>query len=492
MIIGSGPNGLTAAITLARAGLKVLVCEAHPERAGGALATDEGTLPGFLHDVGAGFFPFHRHSPALRALDLEVEWAYGEAESAHPASDGSCPTLYRDDARTAAGFGEDGAAWTRTMRHHRALLDRGLMDALLGPLPGLWSKLRLGPAGLLRLAALALSSGRAYAERNFIGPARRVMPALALHVDLGPDDLYSAPLGYMLGTMAAAGGNAVPVGGAGAITAAMVRALEAAGGELRLGARVRRIRSDGGARVVVLAEGTEIEARLVMADTDAASLYLDLLDVKLPGRVERKMRSFPRGWGTFKVDWALSGPVPWLSEEARGAAVVHTGEDLDHLARFTAKTRRGELSDHPYMVIGQQSLLDPSRAPEGQHTLWAYSRVPAAIDDEGGWPSQTEAFADTMEDTIEALAPGFEKLILGRRILPPPALEAMNPNLVGGDLGGGSNLWRNQLLFRPAFPWFRYATPIKGVYLCSSYAHPGAGVHGMCGYNAAQRALARL
>jgi phytoene dehydrogenase-like protein len=203
------------------------------------------------------------------------------------------------------------------------------------------------------------------------------------------------------------------------------------------------------------------------------------------------MRSFPYGWGTFKVDWALDGPVPWSAAEARESAVVHAGDSIDDLRRFTTEVRGGALPSHPYLVIGQQSLSDPGRAPPGKHTLWAYSRVPNRPPS-GSWAAEREAFADALDRRIEGLAPGFRARVLARRAVAPDDLEAMDANLVGGDLGGGSNAWHRQLLFRPLFPWFRYRMPVRGLYLCSSYAHPGAGVHGMCGYNAARIALRDL
>jgi phytoene dehydrogenase-like protein len=223
----------------------------------------------------------------------------------------------------------------------------------------------------------------------------------------------------------------------------------------------------------------------------APSLLLDLVERQhVPGRVVRFMEPFPQGWGTFKVDWALSAPVPWAVPEARQAAVVHTGDSVADLQRFTDQVRRGELPDNPYLVIGQQSLADPTRAPAGQHTLWAYSRVPPRSP--GGWHAHAEAMADRVDARIEGLAPGFRATVLKRRIVTPDGLEAMDANLVGGDLGGGSNAWNRQLVFRPMFPYFRYRMPVRRLYLCSSYTHPGSGVHGMCGFNAARIALRDL
>jgi phytoene dehydrogenase-like protein len=200
------------------------------------------------------------------------------------------------------------------------------------------------------------------------------------------------------------------------------------------------------------------------------------------------MRRFRYGWGTFKVDWALSGPVPWSAVEAREAAVVHAGDSIADLIAFTRQSRSGRLPANPYLVIGQQSLVDSGRAPPGGHTLWAYSRVPNRP--EGGWARQREAFADRIEARLEGLAPGFRVLVRGRAVHSPEDLEAMDENLVGGDLGGGSARFSQQLFFRPVFPYFRYRTPVRGLYLASASAHPGAGVHGACGFNAARMALA--
>ena len=500
VVIGAGPNGLVAANRLADAGLTVLVCEQHPSRIGGACATEDGgeigTLAGCKHDVGAAFFPFNKASPAFQALELQrwgLEFTWAEVESCHPAPDGSSAAISRDDDATAQSLGGvDGDAWRRLIAWHRQAEPK-LIRALLSPLPGIGSKLGLLPLDLFRFARIALSSSAGFSRRLFRSEAaRRIVPGLGLHVDVGPDDLFGAALGYFLATTAATGGNAIPVGGAGAITGAMARRLESKGGTVRLAAPVTRIAVDGRqARAVVLADGTEIPTRTVLADTGAPALFQRLLPASaVPGRVRRAMARFPRGWGAFKMDWVLDGPVPWKSEEAHRAAVVHAGDDIEDLVRFTAESRRGDIPSNPYLVIGQQSLADRTRAPDGRHTLWAYSRVPPEV--EGGWSTHRDAFADAIDARIEGLAPGFEQRIVARRSVPPPDLEAFDPNLVGGDLGGGSNHWTNQLIFRPVFPYFRYATPVRGVYLASSYAHPGAGVHGMCGWNAAGAVLKRL
>jgi phytoene dehydrogenase-like protein len=298
---------------------------------------------------------------------------------------------------------------------------------------------------------------------------------------------------YVLGMTASTGGYAVPKRGAQSITNALVTLLESYGGRLRLAAQVSRIVvRERRAAAVILDNGEELRARLgIIADTAAPSLYLELLDGRdVPSWLIRKMRGFRQGFGTFKVDYALSAPVPWSNPEARQSAVVHVSESVADLARFTRDIRAGKLPDEPYLVVGQQSLADSSRAPSGQHTLYCYTHVPSQL--AGGWASARQAFADRISDRIEGLAPGFKALVEGRHAKSPSDLEAANANLIGGDLGGGSNAWHQQLLFRPVFPYFRYRTPVKALYLCSSYTHPGGGVHGMCGYNAAQAAARDL
>jgi phytoene dehydrogenase-like protein len=492
IVIGAGPNGLTAAATLARHGWSVLVLEA-ASRPGGAVYSVDSTLPGFLHDVGAAFFPFADHSPAFRFLDLAgagLEWRNAVGESAHPAPDGTCPTIARDPDVSARSFGADGDAWRR-LAHWQAEMKERLVEALLAPLPGLGNAWRLGPKHVIRLGLAGLRSTAGFARHTFrTTEAQRVVPALALHVDLGPEDFAGAGLGLVLALLASDSGFRIPVGGARAITDALVSRLTENAGQLQLNTHVDAIVVKQRRAVAVRTQtGEEIPARhAIIADVTAPSLYLHLLQPRdVPAWVRVSIRRFRFGWGTFKMDWALAGPVPWHAGEARTSAVVHTGDSLDDLIAFTRQVRRGELPSNPYLVIGQQSLADATRAPVGQHTLWAYSRVPSELP--GGWAAQRESFADRIEQRIEGLAPGFRELIRGRAIWAPPDLQAMDENLVGGDLGGGSAHIQQQLFFRPVFPYFRYRTSVRGLYLASASCHPGAGVHGACGFNAAHMAL---
>jgi phytoene dehydrogenase-like protein len=494
VVIGAGPNGLAAACRLQRAGLKVLLIEAN-NRPGGALWTEETTLPGHLHDVGAAFVAFS-DSPAFAELDLQrfgLRYARAELDSAHPGPDGTCPAIGADVDATAPLFGADADRWRALVRFHRKLEPK--MLRFLGPLPVIWPAIAMGPISGTRLARAFLSRPAAWAERTFqTDAARRVVPAMGLHVDVGPDDRFGMPTCWMLAFRATTAGFAVPLGGARSIARAMVADFDAHGGEILYGSRVERIVVRDGTAAAVVVNGREIDVgRFVLADTSAPSLFLDLLGPEHVGRwATFGMRRARPGWGTFKVDFALSREVPWAVEPAYRSAVVHVGDSLDDLRRFTAQVRAGELPDRPYLVVGQQSLVDPSRAPEGRQSLYVYTHVPSSLDPEkypGGWPAWREQMADRVQQRIEDLAPGLWSRVMARSIQDPTQLEAMSSNLVGGDLGGGSNRWSRQLFFRPLWPWYRYRTPVPNVYLASSYAHPGPGIHGLCGWNAAGVAL---
>jgi phytoene dehydrogenase-like protein len=501
VVIGSGPNGLVAAARMAQKGLSVLVLEANPDRPGGAVGSGEVTAPGYIHDIGAGFFPLARVSPAYADLPIGVhgvEWLHAEYESVHPALDGTSAAILRREKRKTApddyfGSARDTRTWNRLVAIH----ERGeaaLFRAIFGALPGVSAWLSLGLSGLMRVAGAFLSSSGGLGRRWFESEAaRRVLPGLALHADLGPNDALGGALAYVLSFSASTVGYPVPCGGAQRITDALVTLLELYGGRLRLGAQVDRVVVRRGRAVAVrVAGGDEIPVKhAVVADTTPRALLLDLVGGDLiPNWAARAAQRYKMGWGTFKVDYALTGVVPWRDPRAQRSATVHVGESIEDLSRFTEEVRAGRLPERPYLVVGQQSLADPTRAPEGCHTLYVYTHAPANL--AGGWDAARERFTDTIEERIEALAPGFRKRILARRASCPLDFERWNQNLVQGDLGGGSNAWSQQLFMRPFFPAFRYKMPIDGLYLCSSSTHPGGGTHGMCGFNAANRVLADL
>ncbi|HUB07367.1 MAG TPA: NAD(P)/FAD-dependent oxidoreductase [Myxococcales bacterium] len=493
VVIGAGPNGLTAAATLARAGVKTLLLEAQP-LPGGAVRTAELTEPGFKHDVGAAFLDWAPVSPGLRALDVAgagFRWTNAPVDSAHLAPDGTCGILTRDEARLRREMGADGEALAGLLAWRRDLGDR-FGEVTLGALPLLGPALAAGPVTMARLGLSMLQSPARWSKRFATPAARRIVPQLALHADTGPDDAGGAAVGLGLALSGLDPGCIVPLGGAGELTAALCKRLAEAGGELRCATGAAKILVRGGAVAAVRTRGgDEIPCRAVLADVTPWALCGGLVDEReLPPLLVDGVRLFAHGWGTFKVDWSLDGPVPWTAPSARETAVVHLGGDLPELRAFTAQVRAGQLPEHPFCLVGQQSLFDPSRAPPGKHTLWVYTHVPSTLP--GGWDAAREGFADRLADEIERHAPGFRALVRRRAISAPPDLEAMDENLVGGDLGGGTAKLRGQLVFRPAFPYFRYRMGVRGLYLCSASTHPGGGAHGACGYNAARLALTDL
>lgn len=390
-------------------------------------------------------------------------------------------------------MGSDADAWRSLDRFHRRI-EPHLMS-FLGPFPKAAPALAMGPLDAMRLGLYFAHSSGGLSRHLFRSDAvRRTIPAMGLHVDIGPRDWMGAGVAYVLAMRAATSGYAVPIGGTSSITGALIEDLQAHGGTLRLNAPVRRIVVADKRAVGVELDDETIDCRgPVVADTSAPALYLSLLHRDhVPSRIRGAMRRFPMGFGTFKVDYALDGPVPWNAASCHEAAVVHVGESIQDLDRFTRTVRAGSLPEQPYLVVGQHTLVDPSRAPRGHHTLYVYTHAPSVLHPNqypGGWASWRERFADVITNRIEWLAPGFGRRVLMRTIADPTDLERMDANLIGGDLGGGSNQWWRQLVFRPVFPYFRYRTPVRGVYLGSSYTHPGAGIHGMCGWNAAEMAI---
>src|SRR5690606_7160209 len=370
----------------------------------------ELTRPGFVHDVGAAFLPLSRVSRAFRELSVEehgVRWLNAPIETTHPAPDGSSACIARLEAasglpRDYFGSERDTERWERLARQHAAY-ESALFDAILAPPPALRSWLRVGLVRVVALARAFLSSSGRLAERWFESTAaRRVLPSLGLHADLGPDDLLGGSLAYVLALSASTVGYPVVQGGAQRLTDALVTLLELHGGHLRLGARVARIVVRGGrAAAVVLDNGEEIPAKhAVVADTWASTLLLELLPrAAVPSAALASAERFRPGFGTFKLDWALSAPVPWNDAAARRSATVHVGASIEELSDYTRTVHAGRIPERPYLVVGQQSLIDPTRAPAGAHTLYAYTHVPSGIP--GGWDAERERFADRVEARLE-------------------------------------------------------------------------------------------
>jgi len=499
VVIGAGPNGLVAANVLADAGWAVLVLEAGAEP-GGAVRSAELIEPGYVNDVFSAFYPLAAASTAMTRLRLEdhgLSWARAPLALAHPATDGTCPIISTDPDETAASLDAaapgagDGDAWRHLVEQWRRV-GRAVLDTLLGPFPpvrkGARLLGRLRPSELLPFARFLVLPVRTMGEELFAsGAARRLIAGNALHTDLSPDATLSGAFGWVLSMLAQDVGFPVPEGGAGRLTAALVARLESAGGRVLCASRVDRIVVRGGRAVAVrLADGTEVDAgRAVLADVAAPALYLDLIGPEhLPaGLVDRVRHCFHWDNATVKVDWNLDGPIPWLAEGARRAGTVHVADGVDDLTRAAAALSTGQVPERPFLLLGQQSMTDPTRQPAGKETAWAYTHVPRGVTIE---PSRLAA---RMESLVEELAPGFGDLVRGRHVLGPDDLEARDHNLVGGAVNGGTAQLHQMLAFRPVPGLARPRTPVAGLYLASSSAHPGGGVHGACGANAAAAAL---
>ncbi|MGH9027183.1 MAG: phytoene desaturase family protein [Acidimicrobiia bacterium] len=510
VVIGAGPNGLVAANVLADHGWQVVVLEAQPEP-GGAVRSAELTKPGFVHDRFSAFYPLAAASPPMRRLELErygLRWARAPLAVAHPTASDDCAVLSTDFEETAASLDKfasgDGDGW-RTLYDRWERVGGDLLDALLSPFPPVraTAKLaaRLGPRGLLDLGRFAVLPVGRMAEEVFAGEGGRLLlTGCALHTDLGPDVSGGGLPGWLLACVGQEIGFPVPEGGAMQLTEALVRRLAERGGEVICGAEVSRIITRGRRAVAVLTtDGMEVDARRgVLADTGAPQLYRDLVGPEhLPPAFSAALEHFEYDHGTIKVDWALDGKVPWRAEPVRRAGTVHVSDSMDEISDYAAQLATQRIPAHPYLVVGQMTTADPTRSPAGTETLWAYSHVPArprldsAGEIDGDWNGDTvRAFADRMETEIEARAPGFRKLIAERHVTGPSELEAADANLVGGALNGGTAALHQQLVFRPTPGWGRPETPVRGLFLASASAHPGGGVHGACGHNAARAALA--
>ena len=495
IVIGAGPNGLAAAIRLAEAGRAVTVLEAadHP---GGAVRTEELTLPGFRHDTFSAVHPAAVASPVFASMPLErhgLRWVHPDACYAHPLPDGRAVALYRDLDRTVMSLDSsargDGAGWRGFIE---PLIEgfeaiRSTMLAGFPPVAGARRLLtRLGPLDAARFGLLVPASAKRLGERLFNGSGSRAwLYGSAGHGDVPATGPGSAIAATHLNLMGHVVGWPSPEGGAQRLTDALVGYLRELGGVVHTAATVERIEAAGG-RVtgVRLADGERLDARLVIADVMPHAL-LALLGDAVPRTYATLLRRYRYGPATLKVDWALDGPIPWLAGEARGAGTVHVCGDEQEILETIATTRDG-LPERPFMLLGQQSLADPSRAPEGKHTAWAYTHGPQLGVD---WPRELERHVERMEAQVERFAPGFRDLILARHVMGPAELERRDRNLVGGDVAGGSYQLR-QLIFRPLPRRSPYRTPVGGLYLGSAATFPGGAVHGVSGDAAARAALA--
>jgi phytoene dehydrogenase-like protein len=463
VVVGAGPNGLAAAITLARAGRSVLVREAQ-QTIGGGLRSAELTLPGFMHDVCSAIHPLAAASPFFRSLPLDehgLEFIEPPAALAHPLEDGSAVIVQRSVDETAGRLGADGDAYRRLFEPLAAGWPE-LEGYLLGPL----LRVPRHPLLLARFALKALRSAQACAESTFDGSAARTMfGGVAAHSILRLEQPASASFGLVLLTLAHAAGWPLPRGGSQKIADALAGYLRALGGQIETGAPVSSLRELPPARDVLL----DVTPRQ----------FLSLAGDRLPHGYQRALGRYRYGPAAFKLDFALAAPVPWAAAECGRAGTVHLGGSLDEIATAERAAWLGRQAERPFVLVAQPSLFDPSRAPAGKHTLWAYCHVPhgSAFD-----------MTERIERQIERFAPGFRDLVLARSVRSPAVSERENANLVGGDINGGVQDLR-QMIARPVFRPVPYRTPLPHVYLCSASTPPGGGVHGMCGFHAAQIAL---
>jgi len=465
VVVGSGPNGLVAAVTLAEAGWRVLVLEA-ADRPGGGLRTEELTLPGFRHDVCSTAHPLAMASPAFRALNLQrdgLRLAHSQLPLAHPLSRTESALLYRDVERTAADLGRDRAAWSSVVgglaRHWRSMVE-GVLDPLALPPRAPLATAAFGAAGLWPTTAV----NRIVLRDN---PARALLAGLAAHASLDLAEPLTTGVGLLLGALAHAVGWPVAVGGSQAIADALVARLRAHGGEVVTGNRVDDVATLPSARAVLL----DLTPRQV----------LDVAGHRLPPAYRRRLARWRYGSAAFKVDLALDGPLPWADERLASAATLHVVGSAAEAVHAEREVARGRHPERPYLIVSQACVADPSRAPEGKHTVWAYCHVP---------PGSTVDMTERIEAQIERFAPGWRERVLARHVMGPADLERHNPNYVGGDIAGGASDWR-QLAARPVPSRTPWATPDPRLFLCSSSTLPGGGVHGMCGRLAAQTVLRR-
>ena len=459
-VVGSGPNGLAAAIVLAQAGLAVDVFEAQPTP-GGAVRSMELTLPGFVHDFGSAVHPLAAGSPFFCSLPLRdhgLDWIHSPAPLAHPLDDGTAVVLERDlhDAETA--LGADGKIWGGLMRPFVEHWSQFAPD-VLRPVPSIPKR----PWLMVRFGISAFLSAKTVARRFRSARTRALFAGLAAHSFLSLDELLSGAFGMLMGVSAHAVGWPIPRGGSQSLTQALCSYFSTFGGTIKTSSRIESLTALP-------------NYDLTLCDVTPKQL-LRIAGQRLSESYKRQLKNFRYGPAVFKVDYALNEPIPWKARECLRAVTVHLGGTFEDIAASETAMRNGLHADRPFVLLAQPSLFDPLRAPAGKHTAWAYCHVPNG--------SKLDMLSK-LEDQIERFAPGFRETVLARRVFSPAGLEDMDANLVGGDIGGGVMDLR-QLLFRPT--WRHYATSARDLYICSSSTPPGGGVHGMCGYHAARAAL---
>lgn len=461
VVIGSGPNGLCAAIVLAQAGWKVTVFEAEPT-IGGGVRSAELTLPGFVHDVCSAVHATAAASPFIRTLPLQqygLEFIDPPAAIAHPFDDGTAAIVERSVERTAAALGVDGPAYARVFGGLQQRWPQ-IGSSVLGPLR--WPD---HPLSFAAFGLRAFRSAEAFAKSAFTGEhARALFGGIAAHGMMPLDKPMTAGFGLVLGVLAHVVGWVIPRGGAQKLTDALVAHLRTLGGDVVVDHRVASL-------------DALPPARAILCDLSPRP-FLAIAGPRLPSAYRRSLERYRYGMGAFKVDWALDGPIPWRAPECARASTVHVCGTLHEIVQSEQQAWSGHVPDRPYVLLVQPTLFDQSRAPAGRHTVWAYCHVP------GG---STVDMLPRIEAQIERFAPGFRNRILGRAVMKPADIEAHNANLVGGDIGSGVVNLR-QFFTRPT--WRTYSTPTRGLYICSAATPPGVGVHGMCGYFAAQRVIA--